>query len=638
MAKKKVLVFATGWGESIIGSYVSGAEKGFKDESVDIYLFMCYGSIYDRPEFLRGEMNIFNLPNLKDFSGAMLLGNSMDVEGVFDTLNAKCAEAGIPIVTTGRRSDGAYFVGVNNDAGMRDLCEHLVTVHGCKDFFYFGGAPESPDSKQREKVLRDVLAEHNIEFDDSKVEYTNWSPERSAEYLEELVNKGAKIPEVFVCANDILAMAVIERALELGIKVPEEVKVTGFDNLNFANVFEPSVCTVDPDFSGVGEMSAKILTKLINGERVEKEAFVPSKFIASESCGCKIPSSFLKLRKQAGRNVFVNHMRDSNFERMLISFERELLSCETFDELKSHVCDLIVRDHTYEGNSVHIVLDSSFRRFSENPEASLRVDGYDKTMDVIASYCNGNVFSQDDFEVRNIVPQFPDDDKNHSYIVLPIHEETHTMGYIVFGDDISKVSNSNRLYTYVNRMNLLFSKFRQGLIVQRLVKTLEILNATDPLTKVKNRGAFENKLKEFDDLIEQGKCPDFAVAVFDVNNLKAVNDLMGHASGDDYLVNCCRMICDFFKKSPVYRIGGDEFSAILTGRELENAEESLTKMRRHIDELKKSDLQIDKKLSVASGVSKYVSFFDNCFNDVFSRADTLMYQNKATMKGERNIR
>ena len=68
------------------------------------------------------------------------------------------------------------------------------------------------------------------------------------------------------------------------------------------------------------------------------------------------------------------------------------------------------------------------------------------------------------------------------------------------------------------------------------------------------------------------------VAVCDVNSLKAVNDTLGHKAGDEIIRRACSLICNTFKHSPVYRIGGDEFAVILSGRDYERRQELLSEM------------------------------------------------------------
>ena len=77
----------------------------------------------------------------------------------------------------------------------------------------------------------------------------------------------------------------------------------------------------------------------------------------------------------------------------------------------------------------------------------------------------------------------------------------------------------------------------------------------DPLTNVSNRIAFEDKIKYIQSQINTDPESNFALAVFDVNNLKRINDSAGHDAGDDYLIRSCHLICNVFKRSPVYRIG-----------------------------------------------------------------------------------
>ena len=89
----------------------------------------------------------------------------------------------------------------------------------------------------------------------------------------------------------------------------------------------------------------------------------------------------------------------------------------------------------------------------------------------------------------------------------------------------------------------------------------------DALTHVKNKSAYEQWQKKINTEIKNGKQEPFAVVVCDVNDLKTVNDQYGHKEGDDCIKNACAKICGVFSHSPVFRIGGDEFVAILYGED-----------------------------------------------------------------------
>lgn len=96
---------------------------------------------------------------------------------------------------------------------------------------------------------------------------------------------------------------------------------------------------------------------------------------------------------------------------------------------------------------------------------------------------------------------------------------------------------------------------------------LKALSETDPMTGVRSKHAWLLREKELNQGIEAERADDFAVVVCDVNGLKKINDTYGHKAGDEYIQAACRMVCDIFQHSPVYRVGGDEFTVILTGRD-----------------------------------------------------------------------
>lgn len=149
----------------------------------------------------------------------------------------------------------------------------------------------------------------------------------------------------------------------------------------------------------------------------------------------------------------------------------------------------------------------------------------------------------------------------------------------------------------------------------------------DGLTGVKNKLAYLEALADLETALEIGKLKEYGVGVFDVNGLKAINDTLGHEAGDEYIKSGCSIICHQFAHSPVFRIGGDEFVAILKGIDYENREALLESFRETI-----TDNQKKGNVIVASGLAIYDASTDESYNDVFKRADESMYENKRTLK------
>ena len=151
----------------------------------------------------------------------------------------------------------------------------------------------------------------------------------------------------------------------------------------------------------------------------------------------------------------------------------------------------------------------------------------------------------------------------------------------------------------------------------------------DALTGVKNKHAYLDAEAQLDRQIAKHRAPEFAIAMIDVNDLKLINDTHGHQAGDQYLRDASGIICNIFKHSPVFRVGGDEFAVIVQDKDYECIEELMGKVRDHnIKAIKEGGIVI------ACGMSRFDN--DVCVAQVFERADTLMYKNKNDLKTKKD--
>ena len=156
----------------------------------------------------------------------------------------------------------------------------------------------------------------------------------------------------------------------------------------------------------------------------------------------------------------------------------------------------------------------------------------------------------------------------------------------------------------------------------------------DPLTGVGSKAAYVNKVRELSKEIEAGHT-NLGVVMADMNDLKLINDEFGHRVGDSYIIGCCRLICDTFKHSPVYRIGGDEFVAILQGVDFDNRHALVDALRKQYEESAKNPtVKPWQRFSAAVGMAELASD-DWTFDLVFKRADKAMYQDKKRVKEAR---
>ena len=155
----------------------------------------------------------------------------------------------------------------------------------------------------------------------------------------------------------------------------------------------------------------------------------------------------------------------------------------------------------------------------------------------------------------------------------------------------------------------------------------------DALTSVRNKGAFNTYIEEMQAKMDAGaESMEFAVGIFDCDDLKYVNDQYGHDKGDIYLKTASRLICKIFQHSPVFRIGGDEFAAILRNDDFRNREALVAFFEKSMAEISASTENHWEQIHVAVGIAVYNQQTDHSVNDTIRRADKAMYLNKRANK------
>ncbi|WP_295153989.1 EAL domain-containing protein [uncultured Ruminococcus sp.] len=151
----------------------------------------------------------------------------------------------------------------------------------------------------------------------------------------------------------------------------------------------------------------------------------------------------------------------------------------------------------------------------------------------------------------------------------------------------------------------------------------------DALTGTKNMNAFRELEESIQRSIDSGAGHSpFAIVICDINDLKIINDKEGHKAGDEYIKSSCRIICGIFAHSPVFRIGGDEFVAVLAGKDYDKRIALVEMLRRKSSENYKQN----SGPVLAVGIGVYDKLNDKNVSAVFKRADEQMCQDKLTLK------
>ena len=633
-AKKKIAVFVNGWNNENTFRFMDGLRKSLPEKSFDIYTFVSY-AIYSSSETeLKSLCTIFDLPDLKTFDAAVLFAPGLNFTDVINQLIVKLEKSGIPVISIGLKHPGFTYIGINNYTGMRDLCDHLIEKHGVKDITFIAGSKENEDSNARLQAVIDSTAAHGVAFGEDNIYYSNWEIGMTMWDFMRRIRSGEKLPDAYICANDQLAETISYLFTDCGLPIDSAI-VTGFDYEEEGQNFYPSLASVDQCYDATGEQAVAMLLKVLRGEAVPDEKLVDCVFYPGESCGCVDCRSDDIKRRLAARGFPRHFMSADITEERFHAMEREIIQSVDYEDLKAKLRKLFYTPMGQEGNSFYIMLDPHVVDFSLSD-----IEGYPKyhfseIMDTIVAKRDGNPVDGGVFSTSRLLPDEEPEGPNRFYFFAPIYYESYVCGYVVSVDQLTWLKE-RFLHTCESRFNRALVSYRRNMQLTALNARLSMLMEKDSLTFVKNRTAYDRYVKNLESKMISGDFEPFAVVCFDINYLKQINDELGHEAGDEYIKKCCKLICNTFKHSPVFRIGGDEFIAIAVHDDYLQRYERLNEMRTHMEELHANpETSPIDRISVASGIADCNEHIGDDYSAIFRRADARMYENKKVMKGER---
>lgn len=180
--------------------------------------------------------------------------------------------------------DPHHRVRVDNAGGMRELADHLVTAHGVRDVA-FVGRPEASDHIERLAGLRSALSAHGLAARPEPIDATVRGDDQLVAQLHALVADG-RLPDALVCATDQHAFAVLDALAAEGVRVPDEVIVTGFDGTLASRLTAPPLTTVRQPMEAMGRAAARILAGAAAAGAEPVDVVFAPRLEVRASCGC----------------------------------------------------------------------------------------------------------------------------------------------------------------------------------------------------------------------------------------------------------------------------------------------------------------------------------------------------------------
>ncbi len=633
--KKKVAVFANTWNFDIVSSFLKDFVINLPKDSVDTFVFLAANSYGRSPESNTSEISIhYSFPHFEDFDAAVVFSQGLNSNEDREKIYENCEKAGIPTFCIGDEHPGFYSLLIHNSQGMRELCEHLYSEHNVRNVAFVAGPRENGDSNIRLETVREFAKEKGITFTDDNICYTDWEVRRCMDYVLDNYRDKSKLPDAMIFANDFLAISGAMAFDTLGYNVPKDVLVTGFDFVQSGQTYFPSIATIDQRYDYVGEVCAKSIADIIEGKTVPEKQYIDAIFRPGESCGCDNPRNEDELRRKYCHSLigkeYIENARTGNMYSLRSAFQES----NRFSTLPQKLQNVFYAHNQTDVSTIHIMIDPTIERVGTEEIPNLPKYKYAEKFQIAVSLKNGEPLETGTINKRDIVPHYTSEGENETYIVMPLYIDSFVVGYFIMG--LNKTDIKDWLYQeYSACMIQSLTYYKTNIRLTALNDKLSELMQTDALTSLKNRTAFENAKKSLRNHYLADDDLRFAAVMFDLNDLKKINDEYGHGAGDLYIKNSSELICNTFKHSPVFRVGGDEFVAIVKNSDYEIRYELLNSFREEIERLRTADVPPTKKISVASGMADFDEIENEDIETLFKKADDRMYENKREMKANR---
>lgn len=613
--------------------YQSLLLEGIKERAAENnYNTAVFGSFFVKRfgSFLNeiGENNIFNLINYELFDGFIVVPNAIEPKAILEKIKDDLLKTGKPVVYIDVEDEDFYSVCSDDYNSIKNITNHLIRDHGYRRINCLTGFPGMNLSEARLQGYKDALIENGIPIEEDRYSYGDFWRNAPIEYAEKIMTCGLELPEAVVCANDTMAIALCEEFAKRGIKVPDQIAVTGFDRIMDGRIFHPKISTMFPSMKAIGEHSVQIIFDVLAGKPVQKNYMIESEFFPAESCGC--PTNTIE---EYRADILLMH---KNIERSQF-FTNSIYMYEDLQESKN-ADDLFIRTNSYlfllSGMStIHIFLCENWDELDEEKSMSgttKEATGYTNKMVTKFSY-NGDALSGElgVFDTSLMFPPLFDNKyKPQMYFFQPVNFQDITFGYSVSSCSDGFAAPDAIFRSWLKNFSNALEHIRSNQHLRWLLKRLERISEIDSLTGVFNRTGYENRIyTAFESAKAQNK--DFLVVMGDLDCLKKINDNYGHAEGD----NAIRIIAkalqnSFTEDEAVARIGGDEFIMFGTGNfEEEKLKQYPVRINEYLDHYNENSSK-PYVIGISLGIYCHKVSADSTLKEWLDKADENMYANK----------
>ncbi|MCF0242949.1 MAG: GGDEF domain-containing protein [Treponema sp.] len=564
-------------------SLIRGIEKGCREYNCTLFVFPAgeYGFSYS--PFQYQSRSVASLINEYNLDGLIITSSVHCTHISFENLLEYIHSfSPLPVISLGIDIPNCTSIMVDCKPGLEETITHLIKKHNCKRIALMASAKNSIESVERVKVFKDVMNKNNIPFDESHLLYGLFSYAKAMDALNEYIKLHGSLDfDSIVCLNDLMAYAVLDFCKEHSISIPDQMIVTGFDDLERSTITSPTLSSINQNTEDQGVFAVQALSKIFNKKEVSHLIHIPTLVRYRQSCGCiDCNDHFSNYKDEKYKTVSNSDAAKTNQLSDWLLLKDQLVQIQNYytnTQVKISLSEFsasipkVLTDFSI-GSAALVMFEKPikqkemFLHFNMPKKAYLLAAFDNSTKEVFNFDTKNKLYFNPN---NNIIPEDIITFYPERYNVVTLSHCEIQFGYLVYKTGFYEPS----MYQFITailsaQLATAYDYSKAEAEKQALNKNnkfLQEISRTDDLTHVLNRRGYMNLGQDIINVsLKQSKT---GLVIFgDMDGLKTINDTYGHDAGDRAIIAEAEILQKVFRASDVIgRIGGDEFAIVAPG-------------------------------------------------------------------------
>lgn len=570
-----------------------------------------------------GEYNILHLIPYEQLDALIVCHDTFNsneaVEELWKLVTERCQA---PIISIRKKVNGCYNILVEDTDAIPAFVRHFHDVHHFDRIAFMSGPYNHPDAIFRLEKYKEAMAELGLDCPEEYIFEGNFWKDCALDASKHFMSL-KKRPQAIVCANDYMALSLCKELTLQGYSVPQDIAISGFDDVRDARANVPPLTTCHVSVSDMAKKAMETIDTLLNGKEAPACTFVPTKIIIRNSCGCESSTmkdlSLSRMYEVELMEQLINHNAHNTF--VSISLEN-MTSAEDIGDY--------LRLEDSPGNTRDFYLCLGIHGNGAYPQVKKKAPGFAKRSHSIYSLRELNPIATSSFETKKLLPPEAIREEPMTVFFFPIHYLEYNFGYVAATSN-GEEAQDTLFHSWLSLIGNTLENSRIRAKNQALLEKLNMLYHEDFLTKLYNRRGFEQFSEEEFSEAKKHNIKTMTLSI-DMDNLKYINDVYGHSHGDlalQTIADAMRQACSGCEICA--RIGGDEFAVFGYDYSEEKAKQYTENFLQYL-----KDFNAQSNLPYCVNASFGYTISDPSLSisreNYMKSSDDLLYQNKRKRK------